>query len=145
MEHRIEPVRNLNGIRFYNDSIASSPTRTIAGLKAFHQKIILIAGGYDKHIPFEPLAPYINEKVKTLILSGPTADKIEKAVKEDKSYDGSIKILRSESMEQSVQLAYENAEKGDVVSLSPACASFDAYPNFAERGKHYKELVNKLV
>ena len=144
VEHRIEPVRNLNGIRFYNDSIASSPTRTIAGLKAFNQKIILIAGGYDKHIPFEPMAPYINDKVKRLILTGPTADKIEKAVKEDKSYDGSIKILRSESMEQSVELAYSNATEGDIVTLSPACASFDAYPNFAERGKHFKELVNKL-
>ncbi len=144
VEHRIEPVRTIGGVRFYNDSIASSPTRTIAGLKAFRQKIILIAGGYDKHIPFEPLAPYINEKVKLLILSGPTADKIEKAVKEDKSYDGSVKILRSESMEQSVNLAYENAEEGDIVTLSPACASFDAYPNFAERGKHFKELVNSL-
>ncbi len=145
VEHRIEPVRTLNGIRFFNDSIASSPTRTIAGLKAFNQKIILLAGGYDKHIPFEPLAPYINEKVKTLILSGPTAEKIENAVKNHSSYDGSIKILHSDSMQQSVKLAYENAEEGDIVSLSPACASFDAYPNFAERGKHYKELVNKLV
>ena len=144
VEHRIEPVRTVGGVRFYNDSIASSPTRTIAGLKAFRQKIILIAGGYDKHIPFEPMAPYINEKVKLLILTGPTADKIEKAVKEDKSYDGSVKILRSEGMEQSVKLAYENAEEGDIVTLSPACASFDAYPNFAERGKHFKELVNNL-
>ncbi len=144
VEHRIEPVRNLNGIRFYNDSIASSPTRTIAGLKAFNQKIILIAGGYDKHIPFEPMAPYINEKVKLLVLSGPTAHKIEKAVREHESYDGSIKILHSNSMEQSVQLAYDNAKEGDIVTLSPACASFDAYPNFAERGKHFKELVNKL-
>ena len=144
VEHRIEPVRTLNGVRYFNDSIASSPTRTIAGLKAFDQKVILIAGGYDKHIPFEPLAPYINEKVKTLILSGPTADKIEKAVVSDASYNSEVKIIRSKSMEESVKIAYENAEEGDIVTLSPACASFDAYPNFAQRGNHYKELVNAL-
>jgi len=144
VEHRIEPVRTVNGVKFYNDSIASSPTRTIAGLKAFQQKVILIAGGYDKHIPFEPLAPYINEKVKLLILSGPTAEKIEKAVLEDASFNGEVKILHSSGMEESVNLAYKNAQEGDVITLSPACASFDAYPNFAERGKHFKELVNRL-
>ncbi len=144
VEHRIEPVRTVNGVRYFNDSIASSPTRTIAGLKAFDQKVILIAGGYDKHIPFEPLAPYVNEKVKLLILAGPTASKIEKAVKNDPSYNGDVKIVFSSSMEESVKIAHENAEDGDVVTLSPACASFDAYPNFAERGKHFKELVNAL-
>ena len=144
VEHRIEHVRTLDGVKYYNDSIASSPTRTIAGLKAFDQKIILIAGGYDKHIPFEPMAPYINEKVKVLILSGPTAEKIEKAVKSDEKFDGSVKIIHSDSMEQSVKYAYENAEDGDIVTLSPACASFDAYPNFAERGNHYKKLVMEL-
>ena len=144
VEHRIEPVRTLNGVRYFNDSIASSPTRTIAGLKAFDQKVILIAGGYDKHIPFEPLAPYINEKVKLLILSGPTADKIEKAVVSDPSYNGKVIIKKSESMEESVKIAYENSKEGDIVTLSPACASFDAYPNFAQRGNHFKELVNAL-
>lgn len=144
VEHRIEYVRTVDGVKYYNDSIASSPTRTIAGLKAFDSKIILIAGGYDKHIPFEPLAPYINEKVKVLILSGPTADKIEKAVKEDKSYSSQLKIFRSDSMETSVKIAKENAVPGDIVSLSPACASFDAFPNFAARGNRFKELVNNL-
>ena len=144
VEHRIEPVRTLHGVRWFNDSIATSPTRTIAGLKAFEQPIILIAGGYDKHIPFEPMAPYINEKVKLLILSGPTADKIEKAVRAGKGYHDDLKILRSESLEESVRLAYENAVDGDIVSLSPACAAFDAFPNFAARGKYFKELVNKL-
>lgn len=143
VEHRIEPVRTLNGVKYFNDSIATSPTRTIAGLKAFDGKVILIAGGYDKHIPFEPLAPIINEKVKLLILSGPTADKIEKAVKSDSSYKG-LTILHSDDMENSVRIAYENAKEGDIVTLSPACASFDAYPNFAERGNHFKRLVNSL-
>lgn len=143
VEHRIEPVRTLNGVKYFNDSIATSPTRTIAGLKAFDGKVILIAGGYDKHIPFEPLAPIINEKVKLLILSGPTADKIEKAVKSDSSYKG-LTILHSDDMENSVRIAYENAQEGDIVTLSPACASFDAYPNFAERGNHFKRLVNSL-
>lgn len=144
VEHRIEFVRNINGIKFYNDSIASSPTRTIAGLKAFDQKVILIAGGYDKHIPFEPMAPYINDKVKMLVLTGPTAEKIEKAVVNDVSYKNSVKIVYADGMEDAVNKAYESAVEGDVISLSPACASFDAYPNFAERGKHYKEIVNGL-
>ncbi len=144
VEHRIEPVRTVDGVRYYNDSIGTSPTRTIACLKAFESKIILIAGGYDKHIPFEPLAPYIIDKVKVLILTGPTAEKIEKAVKSDPNYNGQVKIIHSESMRESVEIAHKNAESGDIVALSPACASFDAYPNFAARGNDFKELVNKL-
>ena len=134
VEHRIEPVRTLNGVKYFNDSIATSPTRTIAGLKAFDGKVILIAGGYDKHIPFEPLAPIINEKVKLLILSGPTADKIEKAVKSDSSYKG-LTILHSDDMENSVRIAYENARDGDIVTLSPACASFDMFKSYEHRGE----------
>lgn len=145
VEHRIEFVRELNGVKYYNDSIASSPTRTIAGLKAFDQQIILIAGGYDKHIPFEPMAPYITEKVKSLILCGPTADIIEKAVKGDKNYtDNTPRIYRVKDIPEAVKVAHEIAVEGDIVSLSPACASFDAYPNFAARGKAFKELVNNL-
>ena len=145
VEHRIELVRELDGVRYFNDSIASSPTRTIAGLKALPGRVILIAGGYDKHIPFEPMAPYVNEKVKALLLSGPTADKIEAAVKQDAGYDpDKIKIIRVSGMEEAVSKARGLAESGDIVTLSPACASFDAYPNFVARGKHYKELVNAL-
>ena len=143
--HRIEFVREKDGVKYYNDSIATSPTRTIAGLKAFNQKLIVLAGGYDKHIPFEPLAPYAVEKIKVLILTGPTADAIEKAIRSDKNFDNcGMKILRSENLEQSVKMAHEIAKEGDIVSLSPACASFDAYPNFEERGNHYKKLVNEL-
>ncbi len=145
VEHRIEFVRELDGVKYYNDSIATSPTRTNAGLAAFDQKVILIGGGYDKHIPFEPLAPNIIKKVKVLILSGPTADKIEKVVREDPGYaDSGIEIIRVAGMEEAVKVAHEKAKSGDIVTLSPACASFDAYANFELRGKHFKQLVNEL-
>lgn len=144
VEHRIELVRTLNGVKYYNDSIASSPSRTIAGLKAFDRKVILIAGGYDKHIPFEPLAPYIVEKVKLLYLTGATADKIEACIRGYSGYNGEPEIVRVADIDEAVRLAHKTACEGDIVTLSPACASFDAYPNFAARGNHFKELVNKL-
>ena len=144
VEHRIELVREVNGVKYYNDSIASSPSRTIAGLKAFDRKVILIAGGYDKHIPFEPMAPYVTEKVKTLYLSGDTAQKIEDAIKGFEGYKGSPEIIRVADIAEAVERAHATAVAGDVVTLSPACASFDKYPNFAARGNHFKELVNKL-
>ena len=145
VEHRIEFVRELGGVKWYNDSIASSPTRTIAGLNSFHQKIILIAGGYDKKIPFEPLAPKIVEKVKALILMGVTAPKIEAAVRACADFDEqALPIYHVSNMQQAVEKAREIAGEGDIVSLSPACASFDLYPDFEARGRHFKELVNKL-
>lgn len=145
VEHRIEFVRELNGVRYYNDSIATSPTRTIAGLKSFEGNVILLAGGYDKHIPFEPMVPYIIDKVKLLILTGPTADKIESAVKKDAKYMGyNPSIIRAKDLTEAVEIAHKNAVSGDTVTLSPACASFDAFPNFAVRGDKFKELVNNL-
>lgn len=144
VEHRIEFVREIDGIKWYNDSIATSPTRTIAGLKCFHQKLILIGGGYDKHIPYEPLAPYLIEKVKLLILSGPTAEIIARAVQNDPSYDGCPEIIFVDSMEEAVATAYVHAEEGDIVTLSPASASFNKYKNFEIRGNHYKEIVSHL-
>ncbi len=145
VEHRIEFVREKDGVKYYNDSIASSPTRTIACLKAFDQKIILLAGGYDKHIPFEPMTPYVVNKVKTLYLCGPTADAIEKAVKADPDYKkGCPEIIRTENLGESIEKAHKSAKSGDIVALSPACASFDAFPNFAARGKFFKEKVMKL-
>ncbi len=142
--HRIELVRELNGVKFYNDSIASSPTRTIAGLKAFDRKVFLIAGGYDKHIPFEPLMPYLVEKVKTLYLCGDTAQKIEDCLKNYEGYKGSPEIVRTKDIKEATQLAYKAAKSGDIITLSPACASFDAFPNFAARGNYFKEVVNSL-
>ncbi len=145
VEHRIEPVRTLNGVQWYNDSIASSPTRTIAGLKSFPQKICIIAGGYDKKIPYEPLAQPVIDNVKLLVVMGQTGPAIEKVVTEHPDYEKSgIRILHAGSMEEAVQLMYENTVAGDIVSLSPASASFDLYPNFEVRGRHFKELVNKL-
>lgn len=145
VEHRIELVRVRRGVRWYNDSIATSPTRAIAGLNAFDQKQIIIAGGYDKHIPFEPFAQKAVEKIKVLILTGDTADAIEACVKAQPGFDASgMILLRAENMEQAVALADRYARDGDVVSLSPACASFDRYPNFAVRGRHYKDLVHGL-
>ncbi len=144
VEHRIEFVKEVNGVKYYNDSIASSPTRTIAGLKAFDKKVHLIAGGYDKHIPFEPMVPYILEKVEKLYLCGNTAEKIEDAVRANLDYKGTPEIIHCENIEDAVNKAHKNTKKGDIVTLSPACASFDAYPNFMARGNHFKELVNKL-
>lgn len=142
--HRIELVRELNGIKFFNDSIASSPTRTIAGLKAFDKKVFLIAGGYDKHIPFDPLMPYLVEKVKTLYLCGDTAQKIEDCLKNYEGYNGSPEIVRTKDIKEATIMAYKAAKSGDIITLSPACASFDAFPNFVARGNYFKEVVNSL-
>ena len=146
VEHRAEFVRELRGVKYYNDSIATSPTRVISGmLSLFPQKILLIAGGYDKHIPFEPLGPAVCEKVKTLILLGNTAQKIQDAVQAAPQYqEGCPEILRVDNMEQAVAAAAAHAQPGDIVSLSPACAAFDLYPDFEVRGRHYKDIVNGL-
>ena len=145
VEHRIEYVTEKRGVKFYNDSIASSPSRTIAGLRSFDQKIILIAGGYDKKIPYEPLAPEVLAHVKTLVLMGATGPRIEKAVRECDGFAGSgLTILHADSMQHAVELARGAAKPGDVVSLSPASASFDLYPNFEVRGRDYKNIVKNL-
>ncbi len=142
VEHRIEFVRELGGVKYYNDSIASSPTRTIAGLNSFKDKVILIAGGYDKKIPYDVMGEKINEKVKILILCGPTSKNIEAA---SLGAEGEKpEILYSENMEMSVKLAFEKAKAGDVVLLSPASASFDAFKNFEERGRVFKKIVKEL-
>ncbi len=144
--HRAELVRELDGVKYYNDSIASSPSRTICGtLSLYPQKIILIAGGYDKKIPFDTLGPAIVEKVKTVILLGATAPKIEESIKNAPNYrEGCPEILHASSMDQAVNLARRHAHSGDIVSLSPACASFDLYKDFEARGNHFKQLVNAL-
>ena len=144
VEHRIELVREVNGVKYYNDSIASSPTRTIACLKAFSQKIWVIAGGYDKHIPYEPMVPYVLDKVEKLLLCGATAEKIKAAVLSDKNYKGLPEIIEVEDIAAAVDYAHKNTKNGDIVALSPASASFDKFPNFVERGNYFKELVNKL-
>ena len=145
VEHRIEFVRELDGVKWYNDSIASNPTRVIAGLRSFGRRIVIIAGGYDKKIPYEPMAKDVCEYVKLLILMGATADKIEKAVVGCPDYDpDKTRIIRVSGMEEAVLAARANTSAGDIVSLSPASASFDLYRNFEERGRHFKSLVNAL-
>lgn len=145
VEHRIEFVRELDGVRYYNDSIATSPASVTAGLCAFSQKMIIIAGGSDKQLDYSTLSGAINEHVKVLILLGETAKKIEKAVREDKKYNpDNIKIINTDILENAVRIARENAKPGDVVSLSPASASFDKYKDFEERGRHFKSIVKGL-
>ncbi len=146
VEHRMELVRERNGVKYYNDSIASSPSRTISGTLSFYKKkIILICGGYDKHIPYAPLGPAICAGVKELILMGATGPKIEEAVKKAANdQQGGPAIHHVKDMEEAVALAAKLGSAGDVVSLSPASASFDLYPGFEARGRHFKELVNKL-
>ena len=141
VEHRIEFVRELNGIRFYNDSIASSPSRAIAGLRSFDQKIIVIAGGSDKNIPFDSYAKEVCERVKHLVVMGHTKEKIKSAVL---NVNPDFPISVAENLEDAVNKAYAQAEAGDVVMLSPACASFDFFKNFMERGHLFKEFVNSL-
>jgi UDP-N-acetylmuramoylalanine--D-glutamate ligase len=145
VEHRIEFVREIDGVKYYNDSIATSPTRTIAGLRSFGRKIIVIAGGYDKKIPYEPLAEDVNRYVKCLVTLGATAPKIEAAVRSYADFnENECKIIRVNSLEEAVSAARKAAIPGDVISLSPASASFDLYKNFEERGIHFKEIVNAL-
>lgn len=146
VEHRNELVRVLDGVSYYNDSIGTTPSRTINGaLSLFDRKIILIAGGYDKNIPFDPLGPAVVQKVKTLVLIGVTAPKIEAAVKAAPGYrEGCPKILHAGSLEEAVFLCRSEAESGDVVSLSPACASFDMFPNFETRGERFREIVEAM-
>ena len=146
VEHRIELTRERKGVKWYNDSIASSPTRTIAGLKSFSQKVVLIAGGYDKHIPYEPLAPQILESVKALILLGDTAPKIEAAVRALPQFlEEELPIYHPSNLEEAVAVADSITREGDVVFFSPASASFDLYPNFEVRGRHFKSLVADLA
>ncbi len=145
VEHRIEFVRELDGVRWYNDSIATSPTRTMAGLNSFSEKLIVIAGGYDKKIPFEPLAPALIQRTRAVILTGPTAGKIRAAVEQCEGYTpGCPELIDAKDLADAVAIARRIARPGDVVSLSPACASFDAYPNFEARGRHFKQLVKDL-
>ena len=145
VEHRIELVRVKDGVRFYNDSIASSPSRTIAGLRSFPEKVILIAGGYDKHIPYDVLGPEICAHVKKLFLGGATGEKIRQAVISCPEYDPkALEITDCGCFEPAVRAAAAAAKTGDVVLMSPASAAFDQFKNFMVRGDFYKKLVKEL-
>lgn len=146
VEHRTEFVRVCKGISFFNDAIATSPTRTISGtLCLYDKKIIMISGGYDKKIPFDELGRLIPSKVKLLILMGDTAGKIRNAVEASPDYSrNNPVIIEVDSMEQAVSVAASHALEGDIVSMSPACASFDMYKDFEAKGNHFKQIVGSL-
>ena len=144
VEHRLEFVREIDGVKYYNDSIGTSPASTIAGLNAFDENIILLAGGSDKGLDYKEIGEVIAKKVGTLILTGPTAQKIEEATKQALSEEKSIEIIHTNNLEESVKVAKEKAKEGDIVLLSPASASFDSFKNFEERGNYFKTLVNNL-
>ena len=142
VEHRIELVRVRGGVRYYNDSIASSPSRTIAGLRSFPEKVILIAGGYDKHIPYDVLGPEICEHVKKLFLNGTTAPLIRKAVEDCPGEKP--EMVDCADFTAAVHAAAAAAEPGDVVLMSPASAAFDQFKNFMVRGKAFKKMIMEL-
>ena len=142
VEHRIELVRIKDGVKFYNDSIASSPSRTIAGLRSFSQKVILIAGGYDKHIPYDVLGPEICAHVSRLFLCGATAGKIRDCVEAQPGQKP--EMVDCGDFDSAVQAAARAAQPGDIVLMSPASASFDQFKNFMERGDRFKQLVKEL-
>lgn len=146
VEHRNEFVRELDGVKYYNSSIDSSPTRTIAALNSYKEKLIVLCGGYDKHIPYEPLGLPLCRRAKTVILTGATADKIREAVRACPEYrEGTPALVNVSDYGEAVRCARKIAQPGDVVLLSPASASFDAFKNFEERGRFFKDEVNKLV
>ena len=145
VEHRIEFVEEINGVKWYNDSASSTPTRTLSGLNSFKEEIVLIAGGYDKNLDYTPIAKTIVDKVKTLILIGQTSGKIYEAVKRElEKQNKELKIYMCETLEETINLANKNSKKGDVVLFSPASASFDMFKNFVDRGNKFKELVRNL-
>ena len=145
VQHRLEFIREIDGVKWYNDSIGTSPTRTIAGLHSFDERIVLIAGGYDKHLDYTPIAKPILEKVDSLILIGDTAPKIFDAVKNEAEKQGKdIKIYMCDEFKNTVLVAKKVAKPGQIVLFSPASASFDLFKNFEERGNKFKELVNNI-
>lgn len=145
VEHRIELVREVNGVKYYNDSIASSPSRTIAGLRSFQQKVILMAGGYDKHIPYDVLGPDLVAHVKAMVLTGATAPKIKAAAINTPGYnEKALPIYEIADFSAAFQKTVELAQPGDIVILSPASASFDKFKNFMVRGDTFKQLVMDL-
>lgn len=145
VEHRLEFIREINGVKWYNDSIGTSPSRTIAGLNSFDEKIVLIAGGYDKHLDYTPIAKPIVENVSALILVGATTEKIyESVTKELKAQNKDMPIVKCTTLEETISIANKIAKPGEVVLFSPASASFDMFKNFAERGDLFKKLVNNI-
>ena len=145
VEHRLEQVRVLHGVTYINDSIGTSPTRTSAGLHALKTKPIVIAGGYDKHLPFDGLGDELCLLSKRVFLTGDTAQRIKEAILASKYYAQSqLEVTVIDDFKETVLAAAASAVEGDIVLLSPACAAFDKFKNFMERGKFFKEIVMEL-
>ena len=143
--HRMERIRELNGITFINDSIASSPTRTIAGLHALPKPPVIILGGHDKHIPFDELGDEVCLHAKAAVVAGETAQRIAAAIRASKFYaPGKLPLVEAPDFRAAVEMAYRLAQPGDTVTLSPACSSFDFFKNFAERGDTFRAIVEGL-
>ena len=143
--HRLELVRELDGVKYYNSSIDSSPSRTTAALGALDKKPVIICGGAEKGIPFDPLAPVLCQKTKAVILTGATAKKIYDAIVSCSDYDAAdLPVTIVPDFRDAVLAARDAADKGDIVLLSPACTSFDRFRDFEERGNYFKEIVNEL-
>jgi UDP-N-acetylmuramoylalanine--D-glutamate ligase len=144
LPHRLELVAESNGVRWYNDSKATTPLSTIVALEAFDQPEIIIAGGYDKNLPFDELGHKIVEKGKVAILMGQTAPKIAEAIRAASKDDRTTPVEFATSLVYAVELARRRAVPGDVVLLSPACASYDMFENFLQRGSQFTELARHL-
>ncbi len=145
VHHRLEFVREINGIPWYNDSASTTPDKSLAGINAFDNNIVLICGGYDKNIPYDPLVKPILEKVSKLILFGATKDKIyDLVMKEKKKIDSDLQIYVMDTLDEVIEVAYRVSKKGEVVLFSPASASFDMFKNAYQRGDLFKEKVNKI-
>lgn len=143
--HRMEFIREVRGVKFYNDSIASSPSRAIAGLKAWPKPPVMILGGHDKHIPFDELGDEICLRAKAAVLCGETAEPIEAAIRASAHFsEEKLPLVREDDFREAVLKAYSIAEPGDLVALSPACSSFDKFKNFAERGDTFRKIVESL-
>ena len=138
LEHRLEWVRNLGGVDFVNDSKATNVGSVCKSLNTFDRPIILIAGGKDKNTDFSPLRDLLKEKVKHLILIGETRNKFKGVL------NGSFSFEESDSLDEAVLLAKAKTDKGDIVLLSPACASFDMFKDYADRGNRFKTIVKNL-
>ncbi|MBE6720539.1 MAG: UDP-N-acetylmuramoyl-L-alanine--D-glutamate ligase [Ruminococcaceae bacterium] len=144
VEHRIEFVREFKGVRYYNDSIATSPSRVISGLKAFGTRIIVIMGGSDKGNDMTEMVPYILKYVKLLVLNGATAEKIYDSIVNYPDFDNQTEIIKTDTMQNALTIAKEKAHSGDIVSLCPACPAFDQFKTFEYRGREFKRLVNEF-
>jgi UDP-N-acetylmuramoylalanine--D-glutamate ligase len=140
--HRLEFIAEANGVSYYNDSIATTPERTLAGIRSFNEPIVLLLGGRDKHLPLEELAREAHGRCRTVILFGEAADKLEDALM---SAGSQAQIIRCETLDEAVPIAQSASQPGDAVLLSPACTSYDAYDNFEQRGEHFRQLVTRIA